>query len=164
MAVTSHVYPNWIKVLAQKPTNSPDMDGDTFAAGLCTTASATWAATQWAYVFASDIVTAYTEVTTGGGYTSGYANRQAVAAPTFALGSANNIYKWTCTSPISFGATTTITAATMFIYDKTANAAAADTSSWVPWSTDFGGNVISTAGAFTYTLDATNGLAFWTAS
>jgi hypothetical protein len=73
---------------------------------------------------------------------------------------------WTCTAPapISFGASTTITARTMFLYDKTANAAAADTSSWAPVIIDFGLSVSSTAGAFTYTVDATNGLAVFTSS
>ena len=166
MAVTSHFYPNFTKVMGIKAAGSPSLTTDTFSAGLCTASSATWGATQYAYVFASDITTAYTEVGTGGGYTSGYANRQGLTTLTFALGSANNIYNWTCTSPapISFGASTTITARTMFIYDKTANSVTVDTNSWVPWITDFGASVVSTAGAFTYTVDAVNGLAYFTMS
>jgi hypothetical protein len=171
MAVTAHVYPNYMLklVTGTRPTASPSLVTNTFAAGLCTAASApTWGATQWAYVFASDITGAYTEVTTGGGYTSGWSNRQALTTFTFALGSANNIYNWNCTAPapISFGASTTITARTMFIYDKTSptNPNTTDGNSWCPWSTDFGASVVSTAGAFTYTQDAVNGLAYWTMS
>jgi hypothetical protein len=163
MAVTAHVYPNIIHQLGLKAVS---LTADSFSAGLCTGNSATWAATQWAYLYASDMTTNYTEVTTGGGYTSGYANRLALATLVYVLGSANNIYNWSCTSPapISFGASTTITARTMFIYDKTANGASSDANSWVPWSTDFGLSVTSTAGAFTYTQDAVNALAYWTMS
>ena len=70
-------------------------------------------------------------------------------------------------SPISFGASTTISAASMFIYDKTAptNPNTTDANSWAVAIIDFGGTVSSTAGAFTYTVAASpNGLAYWTAS
>jgi hypothetical protein len=166
MAVTAHVLPNWIKVLGQKPANSPDMDTDTFGVGLCTGSSATWSGTAWTNVFVADILTAFTEVVTGGGYTATYAGRPVLTTVTFAIGSANNIYNWTCTSPapISFGAATTITARTMFIFDKTANTATTDANAWVASTIDFGANVISSGGAFTYTVDAVNGLAFFTAS
>jgi hypothetical protein len=166
MAVTAHFYPNFVKVLGVKAANSPSLTTDTFGAGLCTGTSVTWAATQWAYVFVSDITGAYTEVATGGGYTATYAGRPVLTTMTFALGSANNIYNWTCTSPapITFGASTTITARTMFIFDKTANGSTTDANSWVASTIDFGANVASTGGAFTYTVDPVNGLAFFTAS
>jgi hypothetical protein len=166
MAVTSHVYPNFVSKLLAKAANSPSFTTDTFAAGLCTGSSATWGATQQAYVFVSDFLATYVEVTTGGGYTSGYASRQALTTFTVSNNSPAGACVWTCTAPapISFGASTTITARTMFLYDKTANAAAADTSSWAPVIIDFGVSVSSTAGAFTYTVDATNGLAVFTSS
>jgi hypothetical protein len=52
----------------------------------------------------------------------------------------------------------------MFIVDITANAASTDANAYVACIIDFGANVISTAGAFTYTVDPTNGLALFTAS
>jgi hypothetical protein len=171
MAVTSHLYPNaalkWSPSAVASPTNCINPVNDTFAAGLVTGSAASWTATQWAYVFISSIITAYTEVSTGGGYTSGWANRQALTTFTFAVTGTANINMWTCTapSPISFGASTTITAAAMFIYDKTAptNPNTTDANSWAIWISDFGGNVVSTAGAFTYTVASTpNGLAYWT--
>jgi hypothetical protein len=173
MAVTSHLYPNaalkWAPGAVASPTNCINPTTDTFAAGLCTASAATWAATQWAYVFVSSVTAAYTEVTTGGGYTSGWANRQALTTFTYAVTGTANINMWTCTapSPISFGATATISAACMFIYDKTAptNPNTTDANSWVVWISDFGQTVVSTAGPFAYTVAATpNGLAYWTAS
>ena len=174
MAVTAHVYPNYQKVLVTgtRPTASPSLVTNTFAAGLINTSASAWAATQWAYIFVSTILASgtgpYTEVTTGGGYTSGWANRQALTTLVYVQGSANNIWNWSCTSPapISFGASTTITATGMFIYDKTSptNPNTTDANSWVPWICDFGASVVSTAGAFTYTQDAVNGLAYWTLS
>ena len=163
MAVTSHAYPNFVHAMGR---HLVDFVSDTFAAGLCTGSSVTWGATQQAYVFVSDITGAYTEVVTGGGYTSGYANRQALTTFTFSNDSPAGVCVWTCTAPapISFGASTTITARTMFLYDKTANTASSDANSWVPCTIDFGQNVSSTAGAFTYTVDATNGLIYFTST
>lgn len=163
MAVTSHVLPNFVHAMGR---HLVDFVSDSYSAGLCTGDSSVWGATQQARVFASDITTAYTEVTTGGGYTSGYANRQALTTLTFSNDSPAGACVWTCTAPapISFGASTTITARTMFLYDKTANSATADTNSWVPVTIDFGLSVSSTAGAFTYTVDAVNGLAVFTSS
>lgn len=175
MAVTTHLFPNaalkWAPSAVASPTNAVNPVNDTMAAGLTSVALpiASWAATAWGYVYVNTFLATYTEVVTGGGYTSGWANRQALTTFTFAVTGTANINMWTCTapSPISFGATTTITAATMFIYDKTAptNPNTADTNSWLLWVSDFGGNVTSTAGAFTYTVAASpNGLAYWTCS
>src|SRR6266704_878360 len=166
MAVTAHVFPNIVASALKRVANGPDLDGDTFAAGLCTGSSATWGATQQAYVFVSDFLATYVEVATGGGYTPGYANRQALTTFTVSNDSPAGTCVWTCTvpAPISFGATTTITARTMFIYDKTANAVTADTNSWAVTIIDFGASVVSTAGAYTYTVDPTNGLAVFTSS
>jgi hypothetical protein len=165
MAVTSHLYPNALGKWNASSGISPT--GDSFVTGLFTGSAATWTSTQWAYVYNSSLVTAYTEVATGGGYTSGYGNRLNLTTFTWAVTGTANIWMWTCTapSPISFGATTTITAASMWIYDKTANSSSSDSNSWAIVIIDFGGNVVSTAGAFTYTVAATpNGLAYWTCS
>ncbi len=174
MAVTSHVYPTALSVWAPGSATVAtclNPTTDSFSAGLTTTAASTWTATQWAYTYVSTILASgtgpYTEVATGGGYTSGYANRQSLTTLTWGITGTLNVLMWTCTSPspISFGASTTITALSMFIYDKTGHSASADTNAWAVWISDFGGSVSSTSGAFTYTVAASpNGLAYWTAS
>jgi len=170
MAVTSHVYPTALSVWAPGSATVAtclNPTTDTIAAGLCTASAATWGATQWAYAYVNAVTGAYTEVTTGGGYTSGYANRQALTTFTWGITATANVLMWTCTSPspISFGASTTISAASMFLYDKTGHSASADTNSWAIAIIDFGGTVSSTSGAFTYTVASSpNGLAYWTAS
>jgi hypothetical protein len=163
MAVTSHVYPKFIDQLNKKAVS---LTADTYKAGLCTGDASAWTATQQVFQFVSDITTAYTEVTTGGGYTSGFANRQALTTFTLTTGTAPGTDKWTCTSPapISFGATATISARSMFIFSTTANGATTDANAWVACIIDFGVTVVSTAGPFTYTVDPTNGLALFTAS
>lgn len=165
MAVTSHLYPNIVHAAATV-TGSLNFTTNSFTAGLCTGSAATWASTQQAYLYVSSLTGAYTEVATGGGYTSGYAGRQALTTLTFSNDSPAGACVWTCTSPapISFGASTTITAASMFVNNKTANSASSDSNSWAMVIIDFGGNVVSTAGAFTYTVDGTNGLAVFTSS
>jgi hypothetical protein len=159
MAVTSHVYPKAIDAINKKTVN---LTADTFKVGLCTASAATWGATQEAYQYISDITTAYTEVSTGGGYTSGYAGRLALVTLTLTI--TTNKEVWTCTSPapISFGSTTTIAAASMFVADYSIGSTDANTP--VIAIIDFGQTVTSTAAAFTYTVDAVNGLAAWTAS
>lgn len=162
MAVTSHFYPKFLNAVG---TKTVALTADSFHAGLATGASATWAATQWAYQFVSDLTGAYTEISTVGTYTAGYAGRVALTTLTLGVGSANNIYKWTCTSPapIAFGGgAASISAATMWIEDHTIGAADASCPAVV--IIDFGATVTSTAGAYTYTVDATNGLAYFTMS
>jgi hypothetical protein len=157
------MYPKFIDNLNKKNVS---LTADSFKVGLCTGDASAWTATQQAYQFVADITGAYTEVITGGGYTSGFANRLALTTLTLTTGTAPGTDKWTCTAPapISFGASTTITARSMFIVDITANAASTDANAYVACIIDFGANVISTAGAFTYTVDPTNGLALFTAS
>jgi hypothetical protein len=155
MAVTSHVYPYAIQQIGLKAIS---LTADTFAVGLCTGAAATWGATQQAYKFVSDITGAYTEVVTGG-----YA-RVTLTTLTYSSGSGTAKNIWTCTSPapISFGASITLAAASMFVYDHTVGGT--DATSPVICIVDFGQTVTSTAGAWTYTVDAVNGLAYWTES
>jgi hypothetical protein len=141
------------------------MTADSFYAGLCTGDSSAWTTTQWAYQYVADLTGAYTEISTSGTYTAGYAGRVTLATLTFAAGSANNIWKWTCTSPapIAFGGgAATIAARTMFIEDKSIGAADASCPAVVV--VDFGATVTSTLGAYTYTVDSTNGLAYFTMS
>lgn len=159
MAVTSHVYPKAIDAINKKTIS---LTGDTFKVGLCTGDASAWTGTQEAFQFISDITGAYTEVVTGGGYTAGYAGR--VALSTLTLTITGNKEVWTCTSPapISFGATTTISARSMFVADYSIGTTDANTP--VIAIIDFGTTVASTSGAYTYTVDATNGLAAWTAS
>lgn len=122
--------------------------------GLCTASSATWGSTQQAFQFVSDVTGAYTEVTS-----AGYAR---VSLTTLSQTRTTNKIVWTCTSPISFGSTITLSAATAFIY--TTLVGSADASFPVVAIIDFGGTVSSVAGLWEYTVDATNGLAFWTAT
>ncbi len=150
MAVTSHVYPYAQSLI---DTKALSLTADTIKMGLCTASAATWTATQWAYQFVSTITTAYTEVT-GGGYA-----RVTLAGLAVGAGSTAQYEKWTCTSPISFGTTVTIAAASAFIYDTSIGSA--DSSYPVISIIDFGGTVTSTAGNWTYTIDAVVGLASW---
>jgi hypothetical protein len=169
VAVFSHVLPK--AIVAMVGANAVNLTTDTFTAGLCTGDSSAWTTgTVWGRQFASDITTAYTEIATVGTYTAGYAGRVALTTLTFTQQAAtnDNIVSWTCTSPspIAFGGgAASISARTMFINDKTAKSSAADTSSIVIVTVDFGVTVSSTAGAYTYTVAGTpNGLAFFTMS
>lgn len=154
MAVTSHVYPKALLAINSKTIDLTD--GSTFHAGLVTSSSATWGATQEAYQYVTDITGAYTECTS-----SGYA-RQAFTTTTVTNSGANTLWKCTSPAPISFGSTVTISAAGMFIY--TTQVGSGDSSYPVICIIDFGGTVSSTTGAYTYTEDGTNGLAYWASS
>jgi hypothetical protein len=68
--------------------------------------------------------------------------------------------KWTCTSPISWGASITLSAASMVIFDHTVGGT--DATSPVICAIDFGQTVTSTAGAWTYTVDPSLGLITFT--
>lgn len=155
----SHIYPKAIDAIAKKTIS---LTADTFKVGLCTGDASAWTATQQAFQFISSVTGAYTEVVTGGGYTAGYAGRLALTTLTLTVTGANEV--WTCTSPapISFGSTTTISARSMFIADYTIGTTDANTP--VIAIIDFGGTVTSTAGAFTYTVDPSLGLAQFAAS
>lgn len=161
MAVTSHVYPNAQYLLGTKAIN---LTSDTFKVGLLVNSTATWGSTQQAYQYISAVTGAYTEVATGGGYTSGYSGRVGLTTLTFSNNSPAGKNVWTCTSPapISFGATTTISAAAMFVADYSIGSS--DTNTPVIAIIDFGGTVASSSGAWTYTVDSVNGLAVWTES
>jgi hypothetical protein len=155
MAVTAHAYPVTVDKINKKLLDLTVTTAGTWFAGLCTGDASAWTSTQQAFAFVSDVTGAYTEVSGGG-----YARVDISSGVT--LTRTNNADKWTCTSPISFGATVTITARSMFIFTKAIGSADA---SWPVVSiVDFGANVISTAGPWTYTVDGTNGLATWTAS
>jgi hypothetical protein len=155
VAVTSHAYPYAIQQIGLKAIS---LTADTFVCGLCTGSAATWGATQEAYKFVTDITGAYTEVSSGG-----YA-RVTLTTLTYSSGSGTAKNIWTCTNPapISFGAAITLTAASMFVYDHTVGGT--DATSPVICIVDFGGSVTSTAGPWTFTVDAVNGLVYWTES
>lgn len=158
MAVTSHIYP-YAQSLILANTPRINLTTDSLKMLLMTTAAATWTATQWAYQFVTAVTTAYTEVAASGGYSTGGV---ALAGAAIAAGGTTQSYKLTCTSPISFGATTTITALSALVYDTTIGSAY---SSYPAVAIiDFGASVISTGGPWTYTIDATNGLCYWSSS
>lgn len=123
-----------------------------FKIGLCTSAAATWGATQQAYQFVSTVTGAYTEVSSGG-----YA-RQSLTSITLTQGTDKNV--WTCASPISFGSSITLSAASAFVY--TTLIGSGDSSFPVIAVIDFGGTFSSTSSLWEYTVNATNGLAYWT--
>lgn len=169
MAVTAHVPPKVIAAMAG--STAINLTSDTFTAGLMTGTLGAWATgTVWGYVFASDFTGAYTEISTVGTYTAGYAGRVALLTLTLTTQAAtnDNISSWTCTSPapIAFGGgAASISARTMFINDKTAKGSSSDANSYVITIIDFGATVSSTAGAYTYTVAATpNGLVYFTMS
>jgi hypothetical protein len=120
--------------------------------GLCTGSAATWGATQQAYQFVSAVTGAYTEVTS-----AGYA-RVSLTGITLTQGTDANV--WTCTSPISFGSAITLSAASAFVY--TTLIGSGDSSYPVVAIIDFGTTVVSTGGPWQYTVDPTDGIAFWT--
>lgn len=165
MAVTAHVYPKFMLAIATKTVS---LTADTFKTGLCTGDASAWTTgAVWGYQYIAAVIGAYTEVGTGGGYTSGHAGRLALTTFTCTQQAAVNdsIISWTCTNPapISFGASTTITARSMFIYDDSIGTTDADTP--VATIIDFGQSVSSTNGPFTYTVEGTpHGLAYWTCS
>lgn len=152
MSVTSHVYPHAQQLINTKQLDLSDATSNKYFMGLLVNTAATWGGTQQAYQFVADVTGAYTEVTSGG-----YA-RVALAGITMTQNTDSNV--WTCTSPISFGSSITLAAAAAFVFTKEIGSADA---SWPVISIiDFGGTVTSTAGAWTYTVDPTNGLAYWT--
>lgn len=151
MAVTSHVYPYANQQVLKKLLDLSSTSAAAFKMGLLVNPAATWGATQQAYQFVSDVTTAYTEVSSGG-----YA-RQSLTSITLTQGTDQNT--WTCASPISFGSTITLSAAAAFVY--TTLIGSADASFPVISIIDFGQTVTSTAGPWTYTVDPTNGLAYW---
>lgn len=156
--VTSHVYPVTMDKINKKLLDLTVTTAGSWFALLMTGDASAWTSTQQAYAFVSDVTTAYTEVASGGGYSTGGVDISSGVS----LTRTNNADKWTCTSPISFGSTTTITARSMLIYTKLIGSA---TTSWPAVAiVDFGANVVSTAGAYTYTVDPSIGLATWTAS
>lgn len=151
MAVTSHVYPLTLKDVFNKTI---DADSDTFVAVLFTGDASAWGATQEGYHFLSDLKTAYTEVTD-----SDYAR---VTIAGLALNVSGNKLIWTCTSPISWGSSVTITARSMAIVDTSVGGG--DSSHPVLAIVDFGQNYVSTSGPWEYDVDGTNGLAAGTLS
>lgn len=155
MAVTAHAYPVTIDKINKKLLDLTTTTAGSYFVGLCTGDASAWTSTQQAFAFVSDVTGAYTEVASGG-----YARVDISAG--VSLTRSTNVDKWTCTSPISFGSSITLTARSMFIFTKLIGSADA---SWpVLGIVDFGANVSSTAGNWTYTVDASNGLIYWTAS
>jgi hypothetical protein len=152
LTVTSHVYPYAIQQINKGLLDIHTVTAGSFFMGLCTGSAATWGATQQAYQFVSQVTAAYTEVTSGG-----YA-RQALTGITLTQNTDSNV--WTCTSPVSFGSSITLSAASAFVFTKLIGSADA---SWPVISIiDFGGTVSSSATPWTYTVDPVNGLAYWT--
>ena len=149
--MTSHCFPYAIQQINKGLLDIHSTTAGAFKMGLCTASAATWGATQQAYQFVSSITAAYTEVSSGG-----YA-RQSLTGITLTQGTDSNV--WTCTSPISFGASITLSAASAFVY--TTLIGSADASYPVISIIDFGGTVSSSAGPWTYTVDPVNGLAVW---
>lgn len=151
MAVTSHVYPYAVQQINKGLLDIHSTSAGAFKMGLCTTSAATWGATQQAYEFVSAVTGAYTEVSSGG-----YA-RVSLTSITLTQGTDANV--WTCSSPISFGSDITLSAASAFVY--TTLIGSGDSSYPVICIIDFGTTVTSSSGAWTYTVDAVNGLAYW---
>ena len=154
MTVTSHVYPYAVQQINKGLLDIHSTSAGAFKMGLCTGSAATWGATQQAYQFVSSVTGAYTEVTSGG-----YA-RVSLTGITLTQGTDSNV--WTCTSPISFGSSITLSAASAFVY--TTLIGSADASWPVIAIIDFGGTVSSSSGPWTYTVDPVNGLAVWVES
>lgn len=152
MSVTSHVYPLALKAILDKTI---DLHADTFKALLMTGSAATWGATQEGYQWVSDVTTAYTEVTSGS-----YA-RVTLTSP--AVTNSGAAVKWTVSSPISWGSSITLSAASMLVFDSTIGSSV-DSATPAITIIDFGGTVSSTSATWEYTVDPTNGLATVTAS
>lgn len=145
MAVTSHVYPLAVKALE---TAGFSLTSGAFKMGLCTASAATWGATQEAYQYVSAVTGAYTEVSS-----SGYA-RVSLSGLTLTQSGPNVV--WSCASPIVFGSSITLAAASAFIY--TTSVGSGDSSYPVLAVIDFGGTVNSSSATWEYTVDPVNGL------
>ena len=79
------------RFLPQIGTKAIDLTADTFTAGLMTGDAAAWATgTVWGYQFVSAVTGAYTEISTVGTYTAGYAGRVALTTLTFTQQAATN--------------------------------------------------------------------------
>lgn len=167
MAVTSHAYPiTMSRIVGEAAGTAIDLAKTTagsFFAGLCTGDASAWTATEQAFDFVNDVTGAYTEVVNNGAGPGGNNYARVDISSGVALSRSGNLVKWACTSPITFGGgNVTLTGRSMFIFTKLIGSADA---SWpVLAIVDFGANVTSTAGAWTYTLDGTNGLISWTES
>lgn len=150
--MTSHVYPYAVQQVNKGLLDIASTSAGAFKMGLLVNPAATWGATQQAYQFVSAVTAAYTEVTS-----SGY-GRQSLTGITLTQGTDDNV--WTCTSPVSFGSSITLSAAAAFVY--TTLIGSGDSSYPVVSIIDFGETVTSSGGAWTYTIDPVNGLAYWT--
>jgi hypothetical protein len=150
MAVTAHTMPYALQQISEKAIN---LTTDTFKMALFQTAISSWTATQEAYQFVSSFTGAYTEVVSGG-----YA-RVSLAGLTCTY--SGEVVTWNATSPISFGASISLTAYSAIIYD--ASVGATDASFPVISAIDFGQAYTSTASAWTYTISG-SGLLTYTAS
>jgi hypothetical protein len=139
--------------LQQISEKAISLTSDTFEMALFTTAISTWGATQEAYQFVSSFTGAYTEVSSGG-----YA-RVTLSGLTCTF--SGEVVTWSCTSPISFGSTITLSALSGIIYDNSVGSG--DSSHPVIQAIDFGGTVSSTSAAWTYTVSG-SGLMTYTAS
>lgn len=159
MAVTSHVYPKFLSAtLSQASALKLAVSGSSpvYKVGLCTGDASTWGGTQQAYQYVSDITTAYTECAN-----ADYARTAALVTATLTVSGAKVIWTVTSPAPITFGSSVTISARSMFIY--TTEIGSGDSSYPDACIIDFGITVASTSGAYTYTVDGTNGLAYWNA-
>lgn len=158
MAVTSHVYP-YAQSLMLAHAGRIDLTSDALRMLLMTGDASAWTPTQWAYQFASAVTAAYTEVAAGGGYVTGGVPLAVVAV---VAGSTPQSCKLICTSPVSFGSATSITARSALVYDTTIGSAYS--SYPAVGIIDFGSDVISDGGPWTYTVDPANGLFDWLSS
>jgi hypothetical protein len=148
------VYPLGVLAVNNGTIDLTSATSGAFKMGLCTASAATWGSTQEAFQFVTDVTGAYTEVTS-----SGYGR---VSLTSLTQARTTNKVVWTCASPISFGSSITLSAASAFIY--TTLVGSADASFPVIAIIDFGGTVSSVSGLWEYTVDGTNGLAAWTES
>lgn len=136
MAVTAKMYGKFLLSLADKQV---DLDTDTLKVMLCTSA---YTPDQDSHQFKSSV----TNEVTGTGYT---ATGQALTSVTVAYNAGTNTLTLDAADPA--WASSTITARYAVFYDASP---ASDATRPLISYVDFGADVVSSAGAFTITLDA----------
>lgn len=139
MAVTAHVY---TKLALSLATKKVDLSADTLKVMLLS--AYTVGTTQDTAQFVSDVLAVATEAS-GTGYTSGGVT---VASPTFT--ESGHVYTLTSGTNPSWSSST-ITAAYALLYDSTPGS---NSTNPVLAYVDFGGNVSSSGGTYTLTINA----------
>ena len=175
MSAAAHIFPNFTQMMGEKNaggstsqitlTNANSGTVDTLKVGLVASTSFNWVAATQAYTTVAQFLAnagsggggAQTEVSSS---STGY-SRQSLSGVTYT--DTGLVSTLNCTSPLTWSATASWSAAYAFFYDYTAGGNSDSTGLLICYW-DFGGSVsVVNDGTFTLTINA-SGLATWTSS